>query len=53
MLEEARKDPGLEPSAIAWPQRHLDFQFISFRTVGIWYFQLPRFWYFIVAAPGH
>ena len=32
-LEEARKDPALEPSEGAWPYQHLDFGLPAFRTV--------------------
>ena len=33
-LEEARKDPSLEPSEGAWPCRQLDFWLLASRTVG-------------------
>lgn len=32
-LEEARKDPSVEPSEGTWPSRHLDFRLPASRAV--------------------
>lgn len=45
-LEEARKEPPLEPSEGAWPCQHLDFTLPASRTMR------KSQWCFVTAVPG-